>query len=158
MKKVLLLMLAVALGLGAARVAAQRAAIQGLPSFGEPGVSPDGTAIAFDRSGAGRPVILVGGALSDRSAAVPLAAILAPRFSVFAYDRRGRGDSGDTPPYAVAFKLITVLGVLTLQDALAQWQVTIDTSCQLTDKASSHQQFLVATLRISRYLAQRFCE
>ena len=63
--------------------------------------SKDGTTIAFDRSGAGRPVILVGGALSDRSAAVPLAAILAPRFTVFAYDRRGRGDSGDTPPYAV---------------------------------------------------------
>src|SRR4051794_17242818 len=51
MKKVLLLMLAVALGLGAARVAAQRAAIQGLPSFGEPGVSPDGTAIAFVSGG-----------------------------------------------------------------------------------------------------------
>jgi pimeloyl-ACP methyl ester carboxylesterase len=43
----------------------------------------------------------VGGALSDRSGAEPLAAKLAPHFTVFAYDRRGRGDSGDTGPYAV---------------------------------------------------------
>jgi pimeloyl-ACP methyl ester carboxylesterase len=63
--------------------------------------SPDGTPIAFDRTGDGPPLILVGGALSDRAAAVPLADLLAPRFTVFAYDRRGRGDSGDTPPYAV---------------------------------------------------------
>jgi pimeloyl-ACP methyl ester carboxylesterase len=64
--------------------------------------SKDGTTIAFDQSGQGPAVILVGGALSDRSAARPLAALLAPHFSVFGYDRRGRGDSGDTPPYAVA--------------------------------------------------------
>jgi pimeloyl-ACP methyl ester carboxylesterase len=44
---------------------------------------------------------MVGGALADRTAVVPLASILAPRFTVFAYDRRGRGDSGDTAPYAV---------------------------------------------------------
>lgn len=63
--------------------------------------SNDGTTIAFDRSGGGPPVILVGGALSDRTAAARLAALLAPRFTVISYDRRGRGDSGDTPPYAV---------------------------------------------------------
>jgi pimeloyl-ACP methyl ester carboxylesterase len=63
--------------------------------------SNDGTAIAFDRTGDGPPVILVGGALSDRSAGADLARHLGPRFTVFAYDRRGRGDSGDTPPYAV---------------------------------------------------------
>jgi len=63
--------------------------------------SRDGTTIAFDRSGAGWPILLVGGALSDRSAAASLAPLLAPHFTVFAYDRRGRGDSGDTPPYAV---------------------------------------------------------
>jgi len=63
--------------------------------------SPDGTAIAFDRSGDGPPVIVVAGALSTRWVAAPLAALLAPHFSVIAYDRRGRGDSGDTPPYAV---------------------------------------------------------
>ena len=63
--------------------------------------SKDGTALAFDRSGEGPPVVVVGGALSTRSAAEPLAGLLAPSFTVYAYDRRGRGDSGDTPPYAV---------------------------------------------------------
>ncbi|HEX6231414.1 MAG TPA: alpha/beta hydrolase [Actinomycetota bacterium] len=63
--------------------------------------SEDGTEIAFERTGEGPPLVMVGGALSDRSAAAPLAALLAPDLTVFAYDRRGRGDSGDTPPYAV---------------------------------------------------------
>ncbi len=63
--------------------------------------SPDGTKIAFERSGTGPPLIVVGGALSDRAAAAPFAALLEPRFTVVAYDRRGRGDSDDTPPYAV---------------------------------------------------------
>lgn len=63
--------------------------------------SKDGTTIAFDRSGEGPPLVVVGGALSTRGAAETLAALLAPSFTVYAYDRRGRGDSGDTPPYAV---------------------------------------------------------
>lgn len=63
--------------------------------------SSDGTMIAFDRSGAGPAVILVGGAMSERSMGAPLAALLAPRFTVFNYDRQGRGASGDTLPYAV---------------------------------------------------------
>ena len=63
--------------------------------------SSDGTTIAFDRLGDGPPVILVCGASTDRSANARLAALLARRFTVFNYDRRGRGDSGDTPPYAV---------------------------------------------------------
>lgn len=61
----------------------------------------DGTAIAFDRLGEGPPVILVCGGSTDRMVNAPLAALLARRFTVFNYDRRGRGDSGDTPPYAV---------------------------------------------------------
>jgi pimeloyl-ACP methyl ester carboxylesterase len=64
-------------------------------------VSKDGTPIAFDRSGAGPAVILVCGASTTRAANAPLAALLAPHFTVFNYDRRGRGDSGDTAPYAV---------------------------------------------------------
>ena len=51
--------------------------------------------------GEGPPLIVVGGALSDRHAAAALAELLAPSFTVYAYDRRGRGGSGDTPPYAV---------------------------------------------------------
>ena len=74
---------------------------QEAPVDGNSVTSKDGTRIAFDRSGDGPALILVGGALSDRSAWAPLAKLLAPRFTVFSYDRRGRGDSGDTPPYSV---------------------------------------------------------
>ncbi len=62
--------------------------------------SADGTTIAFDRSGNGPALILVYGALNDRSTGIPLAELLAPKFTVYRYDRRGRGSSGDTPPYA----------------------------------------------------------
>jgi pimeloyl-ACP methyl ester carboxylesterase len=65
-------------------------------------VSADGTTIAFERSGGGRPVVLVGGAFNIRATAAPLAALLASDLTVFTYDRRGRGDSGDTAPYSVA--------------------------------------------------------
>jgi pimeloyl-ACP methyl ester carboxylesterase len=66
-------------------------------------LSKDGTAIAFDRAGSGPPLILVAGALSDRSVSAPgLIPLLQSKFTVFAYDRRGRGASGDTAPYAVA--------------------------------------------------------
>ena len=63
--------------------------------------SKDGTTIEFDRSGDGPTVILVCGGSTDRSANTHLAALLASHFTVLNYDRRGRGDSGDTPPYAV---------------------------------------------------------
>lgn len=63
--------------------------------------SKDGTAIAFDRSGEGPPIILVLGAFNDRATGAPLAAALQERLTVINYDRRGRGDSGDTAPYAV---------------------------------------------------------
>jgi pimeloyl-ACP methyl ester carboxylesterase len=67
-------------------------------------MSKDGTRIAFDRIGEGPPVIFVGGALNDRTfpPLVELAELVAPRFTAYNYDRRGRGDSGDTSPYAVA--------------------------------------------------------
>jgi len=65
--------------------------------------SRDGTTIAFDRLGQGPPIILVGGAFSYRAfpKLVQLAELLAGQFTVINYDRRGRGDSGDTAPYAV---------------------------------------------------------
>jgi pimeloyl-ACP methyl ester carboxylesterase len=63
--------------------------------------SADGTAIAFDQLGAGPPVMMVVGAFDTRSTTGPLAAALQDRFTIFNYDRRGRGDSGDTPPYSV---------------------------------------------------------
>jgi pimeloyl-ACP methyl ester carboxylesterase len=63
--------------------------------------SSDGTAIAFERIGSGPPVILIGGAFNDRSTVAGLAAVLAPDYTSVTYDRRGRGDSGDSPAYAV---------------------------------------------------------
>src|SRR5262249_33949531 len=65
--------------------------------------SGDGTAIAFERRGQGPPLILVDGALCDRAMgpSTPLARLLAEHFTVFTYDRRGRGESDDTKPYAV---------------------------------------------------------
>jgi pimeloyl-ACP methyl ester carboxylesterase len=63
--------------------------------------SADGTTIAFDRFGAGRPIVMAAGAFSDRSATEPLARALAPRFTLLNYDRRGRGHSGDSAGYAV---------------------------------------------------------
>ena len=66
--------------------------------------SKDGTLIAFDRSGKGPALILVGGAFQFRALdpkTVQVAGLLAKHFAVFHYDRRGRGDSTDTQPYAV---------------------------------------------------------
>lgn len=64
-------------------------------------VSADGTPISFEQSGQGDPVILVASALADRGDTKRLAALLATDHTVINYDRRGRGSSGDTAPYAV---------------------------------------------------------
>jgi pimeloyl-ACP methyl ester carboxylesterase len=64
--------------------------------------SKDGTQIAYETMGSGTAVILVDGALCYRAfgPSKPLAEELKDRFTVYIYDRRGRGESGDTPPYA----------------------------------------------------------
>ena len=64
--------------------------------------SPDGTTIAYDKRGEGPALILVDGALTVHSSGSgELATLLAPHFTVYGFDRRGRGESGDTLPYAV---------------------------------------------------------
>jgi pimeloyl-ACP methyl ester carboxylesterase len=63
--------------------------------------SKDGTKLAVERVGEGPAIVLVGGAFVDRSENAPLAEELASRFTVYNYDRRGRGQSSDTLPYAV---------------------------------------------------------
>jgi pimeloyl-ACP methyl ester carboxylesterase len=65
--------------------------------------SHDGTTIAYDEQGEGPAVILVDGALTVHSSGSgsELAELLAPHFTVYGFDRRGRGESGDTLPYAV---------------------------------------------------------
>ena len=64
-------------------------------------ISKDGTRIAFDQIGNGPIIILVDSALADRTLCTKLATLLAKDFTVISYDRRGRGDSTDTQPYAV---------------------------------------------------------
>ncbi len=63
--------------------------------------SKDGTPIAFEASGMGPALILVVGAFNDCKTGMPLAQHLESHFTVFNYNRRGSGDSGDTLPYAV---------------------------------------------------------
>ena len=63
--------------------------------------SADGTTIAYDRYGEGPPIVMVVGAFNTRSTTEPLAAALQDRFTALNFDRRGRGDSGDTLPYSV---------------------------------------------------------
>ena len=57
--------------------------------------SVDGTVIAVEVTGSGRPVVLIGGAFNDRTTTAGLAQVLAPYYQAVTYDRRGRGDSGD---------------------------------------------------------------
>jgi hypothetical protein len=65
--------------------------------------SNDGTAIAYERTGTGPPLVLVDPALGYRGFdnVRGLGERLTADFTVYSYERRGRGDSGDTPPYAV---------------------------------------------------------
>lgn len=81
-------------------------------------MSLDGTRIAFTKMGFGPPVVLVDGAFCYREngPAPELAPLLAQHFTVFVYDRRGRGESGDTPPYAIGVRL-TISGLLWMRQA-----------------------------------------
>jgi len=75
--------------------------------------SRDGTTIAFDRTGRGPSLVVVGGALSGRGGpAAELAMTLADDLTVLTFDRRGRGDSGDTPPYAVEREIADLAAVM----------------------------------------------
>ncbi len=63
--------------------------------------SKDGTKIAYERQGSGPTLILVGGSLDDGSENRQHMSELAKYFTVYDYARRGRGESGDTQPYAL---------------------------------------------------------
>ncbi|GAB2875718.1 alpha/beta hydrolase [Streptomyces deserti] len=64
-------------------------------------LSRDGTSLAYQSTGQGPAVVLISGAMSTGATVAPLAGPLSQRFQVVVYDRRGRGESGDTAPYAV---------------------------------------------------------
>jgi pimeloyl-ACP methyl ester carboxylesterase len=63
--------------------------------------SPDGTPIAYQGRGAGPPLVLVHGTGAANPLAWPAVATLEEQFNLYAVDRRGRGESGDTDPYAI---------------------------------------------------------
>jgi pimeloyl-ACP methyl ester carboxylesterase len=75
-------------------------------------ISPDGTRIAWLRSGTGPPLVLVHGATADHTAWRTSGPLLAPTHTLYAIDRRGRGASGDNPPYAIAREYEDVAAVV----------------------------------------------
>jgi pimeloyl-ACP methyl ester carboxylesterase len=64
-------------------------------------VSKDGTTIAYQKSGDGPPIVLLNGGFRDHTIFDEFVPELAPRCTTYVYDRRGRGESGDAPEYAV---------------------------------------------------------
>ena len=73
--------------------------------------SADGTVIAFDRFGSGPALIVTLGAFCDRKTFVP-PSDLTDRFTVVTWDRRGRGDSGDTAPYSPDLEVADLAAVI----------------------------------------------
>ena len=74
--------------------------------------SRDGTSIDVDVTGEGPPVVLVTGGSVDRTSQAGLAAELSASLTVFNYDRRGRGESTDTPPYAIEREIEDIEAVI----------------------------------------------
>ena len=75
-------------------------------------IAPDGTRIAYLRTGDGPPLVLVHGTADDHTLWSSLLPTLAERFTVYAVDRRGRGDSGDADGYAVEREFEDVAAVI----------------------------------------------
>jgi pimeloyl-ACP methyl ester carboxylesterase len=78
--------------------------------------SKDGTRIAYDRAGEGSPVVLVHPAFGHRMGSPEFAGLAqllsSSGYSVYSYDRRGRGESGDTKPYAVEREIEDLAAVI----------------------------------------------
>ena len=75
-------------------------------------LSADGTTIAYEVSGNGPALVIVGGAFNHRHSPDELAGLLGENFTVYVPDRRGRGDSGNTLPYAVDRELEDLAAVI----------------------------------------------
>jgi pimeloyl-ACP methyl ester carboxylesterase len=138
--------------------------------------SADGTSIAYQRDGSGPAVILIGGGLDDGSENAPLARELAENFTVYNFARRGRGDSGDTQPYAVQREIddigaiaaqaggsaslfgVSSGGMFALEaaaaglpvDRLAVYEVPYDTAADAIERAREYREQLGATLAEGR--------
>jgi pimeloyl-ACP methyl ester carboxylesterase len=98
--------------------------------------SRDGTAIAYTKRGSGPPLIIVDGVFCYREngPATELASLLAQRYTVFTYDRRGRGESADTAPYAVEREIDDLRAVATEAGA-APFVLGISSGAALTLQA-----------------------
>ena len=101
--------------------------------------SSDGTVIAYEELGSGPPVILVDGAFCRRAFGpmTALAALLSTRFTVFHYDRRGRGESGDTPPYD-AQREVEDLAAIVEKAGAAPYVYGISSGAALVIRAMGH--------------------
>jgi pimeloyl-ACP methyl ester carboxylesterase len=109
-------------------------------------ISKDRTTIAFDQWGEGPTVILVDGALQYRAfdqGMVPLAELLAQHFRVIHYDRRGRGDSTDTQPYALEREIEDIEALIDEAGGLASLYgissgaaLAMEAAIELEDKVS----------------------
>jgi pimeloyl-ACP methyl ester carboxylesterase len=77
-------------------------------------LSRDGTSLAYEIEGQGPAVVLVSGAMSTSATVAPLASLLTRRFTTVRYDRRGRGESGDTAPYAVEREIEDIAALIDL--------------------------------------------
>jgi pimeloyl-ACP methyl ester carboxylesterase len=82
-------------------------------------ISRDGTCIAYEQSGSGPALIIVSAALADHTGAAKLATRLAEHFMVINYDRRGRGESTDMQPYAVAREVEDIAALIAATGGLA---------------------------------------
>lgn len=88
-------------------------------------VSEDGTEIAYETMGAGPVVVIVGGGIDDRSAALPFVKALSERHSVWCFDRRGRGESGNALPYDPAREVEDVAAVVEAVREVSDKQVCL---------------------------------
>lgn len=77
-------------------------------------ISIDGTQIAYEKSGNGKPIIIIGGSLADHQMYVPLANELSKSFTVFNYDRRNRGESGKTSVHTTETELQDLEAIVSL--------------------------------------------
>jgi pimeloyl-ACP methyl ester carboxylesterase len=81
--------------------------------------SRDGTRIAYQRAGSGRAVVFVPGVFNDHTRCAPLAEELEADHTVLTYDRRARGESGDTAPYAIEREVEDLAAVIAVAGAEA---------------------------------------
>ncbi|CAN5580846.1 alpha/beta hydrolase [soil metagenome] len=75
-------------------------------------ISKDGTPIAYERTGSGPPLVLVHGTTASHTRWAPILPALAAEFTVYAIDRRGRGESGDADCYAIEREFEDVAAVI----------------------------------------------